>query len=357
MRFASTAMTRREFLAAAGLGPLAVPAIASPPPVLTLHFSGSGGKQTLSVRRSGPSARISPIAIRVDASAMRDYMTLIGQPPGDTDDRIEPLARMLYGQIWGPIRKIPLSYRAVHIRAEDGFAQFAFEALRGERQWIGRAAAVHYLTKESAPAPAFRLSLIPDRKSYSYCPFPERGKGMLWAAREGRRVAKLTRAELREGRQATKSQLLADIGHPFGILHVATHGLEIEGHPVSACIALHGAESASHREGWFDPLRPNDLNSVPIDGRLVVLSACAPDPASQALSTRLIQRGTGEVISSRFAVLDDAAAFTFMRRFYEELKTGAKSGTALLRARSVMIDGSYPAYKHPYFWAAFRSFV
>jgi hypothetical protein len=351
-------MTRRQFLAAMGLGSLAVPAIASPPRTLTLHFGGSGGKQTLRVHPSSTAGRISATAIRVDTTAMRDFMALIDRPPSDTDDHIEPLARMLYGQIWGPIRKLPLSYRAVHIRAEDDFAQFAFEALRGERQWVGRAAAVHYLTKESPPAPAFRLSFIPDRASYSYCPFPEREDGILWAAREGRRVAKLTRAELREGSQATKSQLLADIGRPFEILHIATHGLVIDGHPDSACIALHRAASASHREGWFDPLRPNDLNSVHIDGRLVVLSACAPDPAAaQALSTRLIKRGTGEVISSRFATLDDAAAFTFMRRFYQELKTGANSSTALLRARSVMIDGSYPVYRHPYFWAAFRSFV
>jgi len=289
---------------------------------------------------------------------MRDYMSLISEPPTDKDDRIEPLARALYGQIWGPIRKVPLSYRPIYIRAEDDFIQFAFEALRGERQWIGRAAAVHYLTKESPSAPAFRLSRISRRVSYSYCPFPERGKGMLWAAREGRSVARLTGAELREGSQATKSQLLADIGRPFGILHVATHGIEIEGHPDSACIALHGAESTSHSGYWFDPLRPKDLNSIDIDGRLVVLSACAPDPAvAQAFSKRLIERGAGEVISSRFAALDDAAAFTFMRSFYQELKTGADSGTALLRTRAVMIDGSYPAYKHPYFWAAFRSFV
>jgi hypothetical protein len=343
-------MTRRGFLTT--LGAMAVPAVASPPPVLTLHFRGSGGRQTLSVDQSDPTA------IRVDVSAMRDYMALIAHPPGDSNDDIDRLAGRLYDQIWWPICKLPLSYRAVHIRAEDDFLEFAFEALRGGRQWIGRAAAVHYLTKESAPTPAFRLSPIPDRANYSYSPFPERGQGMLWAAREGRRVAKLTHAELREGSQATKSQLLADIARPFGILHVATHGLEVDGQPDSACIALHRAEFASHREGWFDPLRPNDLNSVHIDGRLVVLSACAPDSAAiKALSTRLIERGTREVISSRFASLDDAAAFTFMRRFYEELKTGATSGTALLRARSVMIDGSYPAYQHPYFWAAFRSFV
>jgi CHAT domain-containing protein len=95
-----------------------------------------------------------------------------------------------------------------------------------------------------------------------------------------------------------------------------------------------------------------------IDGRLVVLSACASDGTSpQDLSVRFVDRGVREVISSRFVGLDDAAAFTFMARFYEELKLGANSGTALLRARSVMIDGSYPAYKHPYFWAAFQSFV
>ena len=358
MPLTSSVLTRREFFAAAGLGSLAVPAIASMPPALTLHFRGSGEKQTLTVHRRGVAGHSSPITIRANASEMREFMILIGQPPGDTDARMKSLASTLYGQIWGPIRTEPLSYRTLHICAEDDFEQFAFEALRGERQWIGRAAAVHYLTKTRTPSAPFRLPPIPKRASYSYAPFPGRGAGMPWAAREGRLVAKLTRAELREGPQATKSQLLADLGRPFGILHVATHGFEIVGRPNSACIALHRAEYASHREGWFDALRPDDLNAIRVDGRLVVLSACAPDPAAaQALSTRLIKCGAGEVISSRYGALDDAAAFIFMDRFYGELKNGANSGIALLKARSVMIDGSYSAYKHPYFWAAFRSFV
>jgi hypothetical protein len=290
---------------------------------------------------------------------MRDYMTLIGKPPGDTDCPVEPLAKMLYGQLWGPIRYVKLSYRTVHIRAEDDFAQFAFEALLGDRQWVGRAAAVHYLTKDSPSAPAFRLSLVRHRASFTYSPFSGGADGILWAGREGRRVAKLTGAELREGSQATKAQLLADVRRPFGILHVATHGIGVKGHPDSTCIALHrSAASTSGASSWFDPLRLTDLNSRRINGGLVVLSACAPDSnAAQLLSSGLIERGTGEVIGSRFAALDDAAAFTFMQRFYEELRAGANSGIALLRARSVMIDGGYPAYRHPYFWAAFRSFV
>lgn len=342
----------------AGLGCLAAPAIAAPLRPLTLHFSGSGEKQTLRISRYRPSPHSFPIPIHVEASAMREYMALISQPPSDSNNQIEPLSRLLYNQIWGPIRGTPLSYRTIHIRAEDDFERFAFEALRGERQWIGRAAALHYLTKDSVRSTSPPVSLISARPSYSYAPFPEGGKGPLWAAREGRLVSKLIHAELREGSRATKSQLLNDISRPFAILHIATHGLEIEGLPDTACIALHRADSGSHRERWYDPWRAQDLNSVHFDGRLVVLSACAPDPtAIRTLSTQLIEHGASEVISSRFADLDDAAAFTFMGRFYEEIKNGANSGIALLRARSVMIDGAYPAYKHPYFWASFQSLI
>ncbi len=347
-------MNRREFLTAAAIGRLAIPAVASPSASLFFQFQGSGRRQTLNVFEGSPPTKINTLSIRVDSSAMREYMELIRQPSRATYEEIFKIACDLYVPIWGRISPTPLSYRDVYIWAEDDFEGFAFEALHGGRQWIGRAAAIHYVRGWERQSTPFRLLRRPEAGCFAYAPFTKAAQGIPWAVREARFMAKLTNAALYEGNQATKLQLLTDMEQPFDVVHIATHGV-VKG-PEYAAIALRDQLSADGEHKGS--LGPEDIGSTRCDGGLVVLSACSLNPAAtNALVARLLEQGISEVISSRFAALDDASAFTFMQRFYEELRTGATSGIALLKARSVMIDGSYGAYKHPYFWAAFRSDV
>jgi CHAT domain-containing protein len=348
--------SRRNFLRT-GLCAIASRAAYASRPNYVLSFRGTGGRQTLTVHSGGITTPQMTMPLDVSLKAMRDFGDEIAQPPDRYDVvQITAKATELYTKIWGPISKEPLTYRNVYIHAEDDFRDFPFEALRGGRQWIGRAAIVHYLTQAPGKSKNIALPGIPTSPSYAYAPFQE-SRELRWTRREARLVAHSVGAELREGNKANIPQLFVDISRPFSILHIATHGLATPSATEAACIAFHKVGADTDTQKWYDELTASELGPRRFNGRLVVLSACAASAAgAQDLSRSFITHGVREVISSRSSI-DDAAAFTFMNAFYRELHQGVDSGTALLRARSVMIDGSYPAYGHPYFWAAFRSFI
>ena len=51
--------------------------------------------------------------------------------------------------------------------------------------------------------------------------------------------------------------------------------------------------------------------------------------------------------------VNDAATAALMKRFYSGLRQGMRKDEALRAAKRALAQGPQPAWRHPYFWAAF----
>jgi CHAT domain-containing protein len=154
-------------------------------------------------------------------------------------------------------------------------------------------------------------------------------------------VTYLTQAEANEEaiRQAIKDS---------NIIHLATHGLAFEDHPMNSLIVVAGGEgyvTARTIRAW----------EMPAD--LVVLSACqtalgrlAETEGVIGLSRSFFIAGARTVVVSLWSV-DDNATAKLMEYFYQLLFTG-KSVPAAMRAAQLKLK-SQPQYAHPFYWAGF----
>lgn len=161
------------------------------------------------------------------------------------------------------------------------------------------------------------------------------------------------------GSAATRSSLLRALAEgPPDILHVAAHAVSSPAAPERSHVVLarEGGQSISTSLG-FDEVSLMDLRGV----RLVVLSACSTMRGRSrqaegvlALSWAFKAAGAGAVISTRWEVADDAAAYLWAV-FYARLAEGASLPEAL-RAGCRELRGD-PRFSDPYHWAAYQILV
>jgi CHAT domain-containing protein len=130
-------------------------------------------------------------------------------------------------------------------------------------------------------------------------------------------------------------------------IHLACHGQFRADSPYFS--ALHFADGA---------LTVRDISEMKLNARLVTLSACetglsqlSPGDELLGLTRALMHAGAERVLTSLWAV-DDAATATLMREFYRRLMQGMSASRALRESQRELRDGN-PAWRHPYFWAAF----
>ncbi len=202
---------------------------------------------------------------------------------------------------------------------------------------------------------------------------------------EGQRVARLLSGSLLTGHQATTKQLL-DVQSPR-ILHVATHGFfladsdftPLGGTPPeraeTSVIQAFTQEDPQLRSGLVlaganqPEVEPNDdgyltaseavmlnLNGT----ELVVLSACSTGQGDirtgegvYGLQRALAVAGARSTLLSLWKV-DDTATAAFMESFYSRLKAGASRSDALAATQDEFRNHSVPAWRHPYYWAAWQ---
>ncbi|OAV43743.1 CHAT domain-containing protein [Lewinella sp. 4G2] len=138
------------------------------------------------------------------------------------------------------------------------------------------------------------------------------------------------------------------------ILHVAGHGLVDPVNPSLSFLAF-----AQEGEAIEDDelLYFNDLQTLPVEADLVVLSACetslgkiAPGESVLSLGNAFASAGARSTLTSLWKV-DDAATEAFMRQFYTSLADGAERSTALYAAQRYLREET--AFAHPFYWAGF----
>jgi len=228
----------------------------------------------------------------------------------------------------------------------------------------------------AVPAENQRRSAGVDNKQWQQLPATEQ---------EGNQIAALLSSSLLSGTKATTTALLQQQGPK--VLHIATHGFFVADQETKASNPLRAIQEDSFQVKGFrqeDPqlrsglvlaganqptLDPNDdgyltsaeaLNLNLKGTELVVLSACSTGQGDvrtgegvYGLQRSLTVAGARSTLLSLWKV-EDAATAEFMVRYYKRLKAGEGRSDAIAAVQKEFRDGAIPAWKHPYYWAAWQ---
>ena len=175
------------------------------------------------------------------------------------------------------------------------------------------------------------------------------------------------------GSNATKKAVLDNINSP-SILHIATHAYYAAEEALGsregmrniatdsllrAGVVLAGANISENRaDSYLTALEVSGLN---LSGtNLVTLSACDTalgnilgSEGVFGLQRALSVAGSRSTLLSLWKV-DDNSTSDFMKRFYSKLVQGMGKYDALTEVREEFRLHPVPAWRHPYYWAAFR---
>ena len=172
---------------------------------------------------------------------------------------------------------------------------------------------------------------------------------------EARFVRRITRGVLLAEEACTASALHQALapGHPFGIVHFATHG---------SANARDGDESFIAFAGSGDDARlyARDLYNMHLDAELIYLSACETGAGE-------LQRGEGIISFARgffyagarslvtaLWKIRDRSAMVLTRSFYENLQTGQTKDAAIAEAQRTYLrslDSESRRWAHPAYWS------
>ncbi len=174
------------------------------------------------------------------------------------------------------------------------------------------------------------------------------------AATEARRVAAVygSRASLRLGVQASPAALVTGL-NDYDVLHVASHALLNEEHPLLASLVL--APDGGSSGVLFA------RNLLPLRGartELAVLSACRTAAARDAgggtlgLVDSFLAAGVPRVVATLWDI-DDMPAAAFFSHFHAQLASGASASRALQESQLEMLRSPNPSFRTPAAWAGF----
>lgn len=166
------------------------------------------------------------------------------------------------------------------------------------------------------------------------------------ARREGRSLVRRLGAPSRllVGPEASESALKRADLRRYGLLHFAVHSLLCEDRPERSAILL---SPGTDREDGL--LQPREIAELPLEGKLVVLSAC--DSATgdvlqgegvMSLARAFFQAGASAVIGTLWRLRDDEGAALF-EAFYRHVGEGLSIGAALAAAQRDRIRAGAPA--------------
>jgi len=150
---------------------------------------------------------------------------------------------------------------------------------------------------------------------------------------------------LRVGAEASEGYVKATDLRRFGVLHFATHAVLDDQHPERSGVLLTPAPASE--DGL---LQMREIVSLPLDGRIVVLSSCRSASGQMlrgegvmGLARAFFQAGAHSVVASLWPLRDDDGAALF-DRFYAHLAEGRSVAGALRAAQRDRIAAGAPAY-------------
>jgi CHAT domain-containing protein len=165
------------------------------------------------------------------------------------------------------------------------------------------------------------------------------------AREEGRMVARrLGGTTLWTGDEAAEDALKRTALDGFGLVHFAAHAVVDDERPERSAVLL--APGRGDEDGL---LQSREIADLPLEGRVVVLSACRTAGGSVlrgegvlSLARAFFQAGAPAVVGSLWPLRDDEAAALFSG-FYAELARGQSLGAALRGAQRKAVSEGWPA--------------
>lgn len=205
---------------------------------------------------------------------------------------------------------------------------------------------------DSGPTPPSPLPILPEATRGGLAQ-------LSWSRREAEQIAHLAEGyEVLMALGSTVTRELVTSGRlsHFHILHFATHGFLDSDHPEMSALALSKFDKSGRPLDGF--LRLQDLYSLDLQSRLVVLSGCETGLGRDlrgegllSLTHGFLHAGASQVIASLWPVRDRAAT-ELMQRFYRAMLRDGMRPSAALRATQLEMQDQR-TWRDPYFWAAF----
>ena len=173
-----------------------------------------------------------------------------------------------------------------------------------------------------------------------------------YAKKEVKMIGEILKCEPLTGEAATKQEVLRRIGS-VALVHIAAHGSKKTG---AIALAPDPCWESTNSEEEEYLLKISDVQAVKLRARLVVLSCCHSGQGEVSsegvvgIARAFLFAGARSVVASLWAI-DDEATMEFMKSFYQHLRGGESTSTALQRAMKCLRDSDN--FSAPKYWAPF----
>ncbi len=191
-----------------------------------------------------------------------------------------------------------------------------------------------------------------EKFSREFAPLPD-------ADKEVASVGKLFgKRKVLTGQAATES-VFKSLAGDYSILHLATHAVLDNHHPLNSYLLLANSEGDEKNDGM---LTAREVMQLKLNAQFVVLSACetangriSAGEGIIGLSWAFLLAGCRTMVVSQWQV-NSSSTTEFMIHFFTQLKNGgnkkqAAKSQALRQAALKLLR--QPRYQHPYYWAGF----
>ena len=175
---------------------------------------------------------------------------------------------------------------------------------------------------------------------------------LTYARKEVEMIGEILKCEPLTGEAATKQEVLRRIGS-VALVHIAAHGSKETG---AIALAPDPRWESTNSEEEEYLLKISDVQAVKLRARLVVLSCCHSGQGEVSsegvvgIARAFLFAGARSVVGSLWAI-DDEATMEFMKSFYQHLRGGESTSTALQRAMKYLRDSDN--FSAPKYWASF----
>ena len=193
-----------------------------------------------------------------------------------------------------------------------------------------------------------------EQRNADLCPLPE-------AEQEVSSIAKSfdeKNSRVFIGRDASEKSFKT-LAPTYSIVHLATHGVIDNRHPLYSHLLLTKTEGDPENDGRLEARQIMDMN---LNADLAVLSACetangrvAPGEGVIGMSWAFFVAGTRSMVVSQWKI-SSASTSEFMTTFYQNLhsdnqRVNRNKAEAIRKAELTLMRDN--RYRHPFFWAGF----
>ncbi|MBL7996483.1 CHAT domain-containing protein [bacterium] len=293
-----------------------------------------------------------------------DYLTQIKQKRKDRKSFLK-LSNKIYNQLMEPLAKEMKASSRITIIPDGRLFYLPFESLFDGKEFVAEKYELVYapsasiaeisLAAKSEESAAGRISVFSQSRYKNTMDQSFRLAELNYTSLEADNIKKIfrDRATIFSDNALTMQAVSDSILATSSIIHFAAHGINNTEKPELSAIVLSKPGDAD--DGL---LTAREIQQMPLDGKLVVLSACETSVGQLlqgegmlGLTRAFMIAGARAVVASMWNVYDESTA-EFMRTFYEKkVVQRASNSKALQQAKITMIKSE--VWNDPAYWAPF----